>query len=322
MKRWAPVVVALIVVGIGIGTVVYEPSEKQGIEAKIETTKETPKVFDMPLVITKRCARLPKFLSKAGIVPPVVIDLSQRHYKGVALLFGRGFAKAYHPKQWEQYGYMGTYTLDENGTLYMAPTPYISIEPTTFNLQKKIYTIDTLTGRLKVFMTLDDIRPSADNPYGIISVAYDCDDRSLWVSAIDRSDYAHSRGRIYHIDVATKRILQRFEGYDALTLLPVKTSEGKYLLTGDAKQARLVAFPIVKGVLRNDPYTVATLNDPLLRVRKIKPYAPTRIKIEAFRFAYTLVAQSQAGSVRKIVEGRYDTRDRRWYVSDSKKTKP
>jgi len=41
----------------------------------------------------------------------------------------------------------------------------------------------------------------------------------LWVSAIDRSDYHHQRGRLYLIDIESREILaENLEGYDILSL--------------------------------------------------------------------------------------------------------
>jgi len=104
--------------------------------------------------------------------------------------------------------------------------------------------LDSRSGKLSIWRVIDEVSPSSTNPFGIRAIEYDIDNNRLWVSAIDRSDYHHQRGRLYLIDIESREILQRFEGYDILSLKMVKTDRGRYLLGGSARENIIYAFRI------------------------------------------------------------------------------
>ncbi len=128
----------------------------------------------------------------------------------------------------------------------------ISIEKDTFEAQHWIYEMDR-KGDLTKWLRIDEVVPSNSNPYGIISLDYDCDDNSLWVSSIDKSNYTEEAGRIYKIDIKDKKVISKWEGYDVFTIKIMKTSEGKYLLFGSAREPALFSWKIENGLLTEIP---------------------------------------------------------------------
>jgi hypothetical protein len=289
MKKYWPIVAALVVVGAALGWVASLP-QTPASPTRAETAAVTNRGIGS-FAAQKRCGRPPRFLRKLHIPQPVMIDLSQKRYTGIALLFGPEFSKALHPKQWEQYEHFSTYAVDEAGHIYLVPTPFISIRPTTFTLQQKLYRLDTDTGRVEIWMEFDDVRPSERNPYGINAIAYDCRDKTLWVGAIDESDYTHQRGVIYHIDPRTKTILSRYEGFDALTLMRIETDEGAFLLAGSARDNVLYAFRLDGGRLQ-PPQALLEIPNATERIRKIKVRGPNRLELQTIPFSYSLIAQT------------------------------
>jgi hypothetical protein len=149
-------------------------------------------------------------------------------------------------------------------------------------------------------MHLDDVVPSASNPYGITSIAYDCDDGTLWVSAIDESSYTTQNGVIYHIDIKSKTILQRVDGVDALSMYIVTSSSGKFLLIGSARDAGLYAYPIQHGKLYAKASKLYELPSDTERIRKIKLKKDNVLELQCIPFSYTLITQT-------------DTQDRTYY---------
>jgi len=262
------------------------------VDKKADQTVQIDQFFPGEILPGKGCGRLPVFLHKMGISQPVMIDLSQKRYKGIALLHGERFGKVLHPKQWEQYGHFSTYTLDNRGNIYLIPTPFISIHPTTFTLQKYLYKLDSFTGKLSIFMTFDDVHPNANNPYGLNAIAWDCEDHSLWVAAIDESDYSIARGIVYHIDPVHKKIIQQLEGFDASTLRIVHTRNGKYLFAGSARDSGLYAYRIVANRAESSPHKILNIPDPNEHIRKIKVAAMNHLELETIPFSYSLIAQS------------------------------
>jgi len=286
MKKYLPIVVALCVLAIAGYIVVSKKKE-------IIVTGKTQKIHNIGIFNkSKSCVRPPQLLKRLGIPQPVIIDLSQKQYKGIALHFGKNFEKVLHPEQWKQYEHFSTYASDELGNIYLVPTPFISIHPTTFNLQKNIYKVESKTGKLSIFMHFDDVVPSANNPYGINAIAYDCDDKTLWVAAIDESNYGSQKGVIYHINPQTKEILQTAEGFDVLSMTILRSEKGKYLLVGSARDNGLYAYGISKGKLSPTPHKLLELPSANEHIRKIKVKGKNLLELQSIPFSYTLIAQT------------------------------
>jgi len=291
VKRYLPLIAVVTLLVIAAVIVVQKKQTRTVLPPKMLPAIQSSENIGT-FMRQRNCVRPPRFLRALNIPQPVMIDLSQKRFKGIALLYGKHFEKVLHPKQWEQYAHMGTYAPDSSGNLYLVPTPYISIEPTTFNLQKNIYKLDSKTGKLTLWMHIDDIHPSATNPYGLSAIAYDCDDGTLWAAAIDESDYHEQKGVIYHIDPRSKEILQRLEGVDALSLLLLKSSRGKYLLAGSARDNALYAYPIADRKLIDKPIKLLELPNANEHIRKIKVADTNRLELQSIPFSYTLIAQT------------------------------
>jgi hypothetical protein len=289
MRKYFPIIISLMII-VAAGYFVVNKKNKNNVgKTKNKVFVNIMGTFN----VQRRCAKSPEFLKQLKIPQPVMIDLSQKRFKGIALLYGKQFQEVLQPKTWERYGHFGTYTVDKKGNIYLVPMPFISILPTTFNLQKNIYKLDSKTGKLSIFMHLDDVIPNANNPYGIGSIVYDCDDDSLWVSAIDESDYQTQKGVIYHIDPHHKKILQKVKGFDALSIQLIKSSRGKYLLAGSARDSALYAFPIVDGTMKKVPEKVLTLSNANEHIRKIKVKGKNRLELQSIPFSYALIAQTR-----------------------------
>ena len=285
MKKYLPIVLVSVLLVL-LGYVAISKKSIKNTENTLDATIDIGE-FAKP----RSCARVPQFLRKMGATSPI-IDLSQERYKGIAFILGKERNKVLHPKIWERFENFSTYALDESGNIYLAPMPYISIKPSTFNLQKNLYKLDSKTGKIAIWKHFDDVKPDGTNPFGIISLDYDCDDQTLWVSAIDETDYRNQRGVIYHIDVKSQQIMQKIEGFDALTLRLLHTTKGKYLLAGSAKESKLYAFEIKDGKLLENPIPLFTLVNTQAFIRKIKIKGKNRLAIETIPFSYTLIAQT------------------------------
>jgi len=307
MFKYLPLIVTFIMISFVGYIVVTKKSEYIFMEAQKTNTIGA-------FVKQKTCARPPQFLTNLKIPQPVMIDLSQKRFKGIALLHGKNLEKVFHPKQWEQYGYMGTYTLDEKGNIYVAPMPYISIYPTTFNLQKNIYKVDSKTGKLSIVMHLDDVFPSASNPYGVNTLTYDCDDKTLWVAAIDESDYSSQKGVIYHIDLETKEILQKIEGFDVLSMTLLQSDKGKFLLVGSARDNGLYAYRITENKLEDKAVKLLELPHANEHIRKIKITAKNQLELQSIPFSYTLIARS-AKEDRLVYKANWNSHQSSWILS-------
>ena len=309
MRKYFPILLSIIVIVI-MGYIVI--SKKN--DALINQLQYKEQVNHIGTFnIQKTCARQPQFLQKLKIPQPVMIDLSQKRFKGIALLYGKDFQQVLHPKQWEQYEHFSTYSVDEKGNVYLVPIPFISIRPMTFNLQKNIYKLDTQSGKISIFLHLEDVIPSAHNPYGVNAIAYDCDDKTLWVAAIDESNYQSQKGVIYHINLDTKEILQKVEGFDILSMIIVKSEKGKYLLVGSARDNGLYAYTIDKGKLSVTAQKLLELPVANEHIRKIKVKSKNLLELQSIPFSYALIAQT-AKQDRQKYTAKWDKNRKNWSI--------
>ncbi|HFD11979.1 MAG TPA: hypothetical protein ENJ32_05890 [Crenotrichaceae bacterium] len=305
--KFFPIILSLLIVSGLFAVIAYKKNNsKQKNPEHIFFTGE----FDKQ----KTCRRSPRFLQRLHIRQPIVIDLSQQRFTGIVFYHGQRLEKTLHAKRWEKYGSFGTYSLDEQGNLYLAPIPHISIGSDTFEWQKNIYRLDSVTGDLSVVMHFDDVSPNPKNPYGIQSLVYDCDDKTLWVSAIDETDFQTQKGVIYHIDPETKQILQRVSGFDALTITLLHTTEAKYLLAGSAVDDGLYAYLIVDGKISSKPVKLFELSKANNHIRKIKIRGKNYLELQAIPFSYTLIAQTTK-QYRNIFNAKWDTLVSQWTVA-------
>lgn len=257
------------------------------------------------------CAKHPNFLNKLKIPQPIAIDLSQQQHKGLAFLYGQGLSKVLHLKTWEKFDHFSTYALDPKGNMYLSPMPYISVKEKTFEFQKSIYKLDSNSGKLSVWMNLDEVKASSNNPYGVIALAYDCDDHTLWVSTLDETDYKTNRGVIYNIDVKSKKILHRIEGVDALSLKLVKSDKGKQLLFGGARENFLYSLE-TKTLKITKLFKLPNAHE---HIRKIKVRSQNLLELQTIPFSYSLVAQSSQGKDRKYYSLQWDNIHSSWNFS-------
>jgi len=306
IRKYLPIIISLLVVA-GVASVVINKKNKQVNKIAVEESFNLGN-FSKP----RACARHPQFLKELNVTQPITIDLSQQQFKGLAFLWGKNFSKVVHPKAWETFEHFSTYALDEVGNVYLAPMPFISIHPTTFNLQKNIYKLDTKTGKIEIFIHFDDVHPSSSNPFGIISLVYDCDDQTLWVSAIDESDYREEKGVIYHIDVKTKKVLKKVLNVDALTISLLKTEKGKYLLMGSARKNGLYAYEISASKIVEPAIKLLELPSANEHIRKIKVRGDNLLELQTIPFSYTLIAETSNQKERNHYDAKWDNNNNSW----------
>ncbi len=301
-----PIILAVTVVGGLFAVLVYKKNMQTDVH---------PETLDLGLFTSRQgCSAPPEFLHKLGIKQPVMIDLSQKRFKGIAFYHGKNMGEALYHRQWDQFEHFGTYSLDKQGNMYLAPMPYISITDNTFELQKNLYKLDSVSGQLSILMRLDDVKAGPENPYGIYSLVYDCDDHSLWVAAIDETDYQTQKGVIYHIDVNSKTELQRFEGFDAITLNLLKTNIGKFLLAGSARDDGLYVIDIKQQRIAAPPRQLLSLASAEEHIRKIKIKPGNQLELQAIPFSYTLIAEASA-KYRSIYQASWDDNQNQWRVT-------
>ncbi len=302
MKKYLPIGVVFIILGVVAYITLFQNSKEEN-KNQIISIKEFNKI--------NSCAKLPYFLYKERFLKPI-IDLSQMHYKGIAFIDLKT-KRVIHKKTWERFDALGTYTIDNKGNIYLTPNPFISIKPSTFNIQKAIYKLDSKSATLSRWLVIDEVTPNSKNPYGLISIIFDCDNKTLYASSIDKSNYQEEKGTIFHINPNTKEILEKFKGFDALTLNILKTKNKKFLIAGSARDNGVYLNEIKNGKLSKKFIKIFEIPNPTLRVRKIKIINKNQLLIEAIKFNYSLIAQTTKKQ-RKIFIATYNPNSNNWKI--------
>ena len=310
-KRYMPVFLSLsIVLGLGYAAVQKKQNDIQAVKALVNEKKNIGQFSTQT-----RCARTPQFLKSMNIPQPVIINLTQKQHKGIALHYGKRFSKVLHLKEWEKFEHFGTYAMDNQGDIYLVPTPFISIHPNTLDLQKNIYKLSSKTAEITKFMHFDDVHPSATNPYGLHAITYDCKDKSLWVAAIDESNYATQKGVIYNVDPIQKTVRSKMTGIDVLSMARLTTSKGEYLLAGSARDSGLYAYKLSQRGGKHEKIKLFKLPLPNARIRKIKVKAANLLEIQSVPFSYSLIAQS-AKKDRIFYTAKWNEAEAKWIVTN------
>ena len=307
MKKLAPIFIVLLILAGASYFLLFNSDSNQNKESNFKLEE-----FDK----VRSCVTLPRFLYNLNIRQPI-IDLSQNRFKGVAFYYGRGFNKVLHKKSWERFDALGTYIIDNKGDIYLTPNPFISIKDNTFSLQKAIYKLSSNSGELSKWLEVKDVTPNASNPYGLISITFDCDSGYLYASAIDKSNYKGSRGRVYKINPKDKSYNTEIDNFDALTITTLKSKSSKYLLAGNALDNSLYAFKFSNGELENKPHKLLTIPNPELHIRKIKVTGKNNLKLEAIKFKYSLVAETNKKQ-RYIYDAKYNPKNGSWKIKEIK----
>lgn len=266
-----------------------------------DTTKEKkPTAVHKGSVIGKAdgCATNPLFPQKEGLQPPYFIDLRQAEGPGLRIIEAKKNGKILKMKGWEQAGMLGPHTLDKDGTIYTAPVPFVNLLDRPPLFYNQIFRIDPQTGEMSSMMHLPFTkRPGEQNPYGVVGMAYDCSDHSIYVSTLAGSDADEEVGRIYHIDIKSKKILHVLEGVDALGLGIFTMKSGKRLFYGSARSPEIFSVGLDnQGGFDDKPlfeFSLAAMEggsyDNAHRVRFLNG---NKLKIKGIEFSYSLMAAS------------------------------
>lgn len=324
MKKYLPILLSLLTVALLFYVAVTQKNNKRNNNVNViksvdikNTKAEQKKTNSYSLGAFTRqanCMRSPQFLRRLKIPQPVMIDLSQKRYKGVAIHYGNKFQQTMHPKTWEKYAYFSTYTLDTQGNIYLIPAPFISVQSDTFELQKNIYKVGSQSSELEIFMSFDEVKASSNNPYGLNAITFDCDDKTLWASSIDQSTYQSENGVIYHINPETKKVLQKVEGFDVLTMQLINTKKGKHLLVGSARDNGLYAYKVTQGKLSKVPEKLLELPSANEHIKKVKIKAKNHLELQTIPFSYSLIAQSSKKD-RGIYDARWNEANNKWELT-------
>ncbi len=244
------------------------------------------------------CAKNPSFPTKSGLKPPYFIDLRQIDGPGLKIIEARKNGRVLKKEEWSRAGTLGPYTLDKNGVIYTAPIPFVNLRDRPMSIYNQILRVDSQTGAMTDFLHLPPAaQPTQENAYGIVGMAYDCSNHSMYVSSLAGSSAEEEVGRIFHIDLKTKKILHQLDGFDALGLGIFNMKSGKKLFLGHARSPEIYSIALDEsGDFIGTPkfeFSLAAMEggsyDNAHRIRFMKGNV---LKIKGIEFSFSLIAAS------------------------------
>jgi hypothetical protein len=250
--------------------------------------------------VVDACRAMPAFIKKTGLGTQVAIDTQQQGYKGVRLIQPQTGQTWQHPS-WDDAGHVGATTRDQQGNIYVLPTPEVSLADNLPELQNRIYRIDNQTGEMKLWLALPEVaKPSTANPFGTMGLFYDCDTQSLYVSSLAGSTAQQAQGRIYQIDVATSKVIDQLEQVDAIGVGVFNGVPNKRLYFGSARSSDVYSLPLdAKGHFINEPrheFALAALpNGNTTNVRRFtfaKTASDYAMQVKELEFGFRLLAEN------------------------------
>jgi hypothetical protein len=198
---------------------------------------------NFPTGVVSQCRQLPSFIRTTGLGSQVAIDTRQEGYMGIRLVNAQG--KHWQHPSWDNAGHVGAFDRDNQGNIYVVPSPDVSLENNPPELQNRIYMIDGKTAEMRLFMELPaDNLPSTQNPFGTMGLSYDCNTQSLYASTLSGSTRQEIKGSLFQIDPVTKRIKSTLKAVDAIGIGIFNDKQQKRLYYGEARSSNVYSVPL------------------------------------------------------------------------------
>ena len=270
------------------------------------------------------CKRNPAFIQSMGFVPANSF-FSTSDVKTMGLVLQQSeqpgnpnarIVKSVQHPSWRNGGWLAPILIDNNGNIYTAPAPFISILDNPVTNQNTIYRVDGNTGVMEVFMKLpltDTI--TIQNPFGIIGMILLCETNTLYVSTLSGSDRQHERGAIYAIDINTKKIIDKITATDAMGLGITYATGKRQLFFGTGRSSDLFSVALNrKGKFTGSPKKEFSLlglgayGDD--KVRRIRTDQYGNLIIHGMSFDYNLIPQREKKET--VYNFFYDAESKKW----------
>lgn len=246
------------------------------------------------------CKRAPAFALARGFSNNVAIITSVTGVKGILLADPANMGKTYQDSSWVTHGYMGQFTTDEDGNIFVLPGPHVNLIDNPIATNNYVFRIDSKTGKLSVFARLpNNANDQSSNAFGALGITYNCNHKCLYISSVNSSTRKNEVGKIYQLSALTGKLLDSVVSFDAYGLLSLEIDETEVLLSGCARNSSVYEIKLnKKGGFASDPKEVFSIagmgprGDD--RVKKIEfDNKHFRLIVKGHEFNYNLSAPAE-----------------------------
>lgn len=270
------------------------------------------------------CKTLPAFIKNTGLNPGrTALSTSEKHTMGMVLKEfplpnSNTLPKIYQHPSWKTAGWLSPIQIDKFGNVFTASAPFISVLDNPVQKQNTIYIINSTDGIMKEFMQLP--QPDSNdhrNPFGILSIAFNCKKNILYVSSVAGSTAEKEMGCIYAIDIEKKKIIDQLEGNDFFGIQVVVADGKLLLLAGSTRNSGIYSIKINNnGTFGNSPEKVSGIEGLGLRgddkVKKIIFKSEDVIQVKGLDFNYNLIAPTEKQE--SSYDFNFDLESKKWIL--------
>lgn len=284
--------------------------------------KETEEDTGTGVQIIPDCRRLSPFVPTVGFQPQrSAFSTSEKNIKGLTLIELPATAGAekriYQHPSWKQAGSMGPIAITENGTVFVAPTPMVNVLDNDPLKQNIIYKVDPSSGEMKPFIELPSAeKPTAENPYGILGLTYDCETGILYATSVHGSTRNKEAGRIFSIQTREEaKVLDMIEHTDAMGIDICYFNDKKTLFFGKTRTSDIYSVTVSdNGKFKGEPVNRFSLEGTGPRgddkARKLRFDKSGNMIIHGVEFYYNLIAPTEKQET--VYQFVYNLTERKW----------
>jgi hypothetical protein len=198
----------------------------------------------------KDCRTMPSYVNSIGFdVQKSGFSTSENKKRGLCFVeFGTGenhSNRVYQHKSWSKAGYLGPMLITETGDIFTAPIPTVNLYYNKPSEQNFLYKIDKNTQEMERIATLPTSNPpNAENPFGLMGLAYDCDTKVIYASSLAGSTRDKENGRIFALNRETYQIVDTLDKIDCMGVGIAFIQGEKRLLLGKARNGSILSVAL------------------------------------------------------------------------------
>ncbi|HFC29886.1 MAG TPA: hypothetical protein ENJ44_02460, partial [Oceanospirillales bacterium] len=136
------ILIVVLLVAVGVAWFFLQQKAIKNIE------KTLPKGFNIGLV--NDCRKIPAFIQQLHMRQPA-IDSKQQGHAGGLLIRDMASNQTWKHTSWEKSGYLAAFDRDNQGNIFVAPLPYVSLIKNPPEKQNQIYKIDANTAQMSLY---------------------------------------------------------------------------------------------------------------------------------------------------------------------------
>lgn len=267
------------------------------------------------------CRAMPPFVQKLGFdIKKSAFSTSERRYTGLCYveIHENGENKVYQHSSWVKAGNLSAIAITEKGEIFCVPTPIVNVLKNKPSEQNYLYKVDPISGEMKKTLELPILaKANANNPFGLIGLAYDCDSKVLYASSIMGSSMEQEKGAVYAIRLSDLKIIGTLIDNDIMGLGVIMKNNEKRLMVGRTRDGKIQSVLLNKdGTFKGNIENEMTLEGLGERgddvARKIRMSADGTLIITGVSFYYNLTAPHEKPESKYIFK--YSAQEARWIL--------